>query len=146
MTCFVQLLDPSKPGIKAQLCLRPEDPMASAMESIDRQTNNVLLKITVPKWTGRKRKRGTDEPFTRSHSAPQEIEKERQSCRFRQRSLMDNAHRYSAEAIGTATKTHNFRSIPDYVYSTTSSPFAQRFRETIFPFDCKFLPHAIFEM
>ena len=110
--------------------------MASAMESINRQTNNILLKVTVPKWTGRKRKRGSDEPFTASSESARE--EERQSCAFRQRSLMDNAHQYSVEVMGTVERTHNFRSIPDYVYSTTASPFARKFREHIFPFDCTF--------
>lgn len=115
--------------------------MASSVESINRQTNNILLKITVPKWTGRKRKRGSDEPFTTvsADSAHQEeIERERQSCAFRQQSLRDNPHKYSVDIVGTVERTHNFRSIPDYVYSTTASPFAKNFRDNIFPFECKF--------
>ncbi|KAL3706151.1 tau 95 subunit of transcription factor TFIIIC [Talaromyces marneffei ATCC 18224] len=131
-----KILDPSKPSSKVQLCLRPEDPMANTMDSFNRQTNNILLKVTVPKWTGRKRKRGSDEPFTDSHSGtPEEIEKERRSAAFRQRSLMDNAQKYSVEAIGTVIRTHNFRKIPDYVYSTSASPFVRRFRETILSSD-----------
>ncbi|EED17763.1 RNA polymerase III transcription factor subunit, putative [Talaromyces stipitatus ATCC 10500] len=135
-TGISKILDPSKPGSKVQLCLRPEDPMASTIDSSNRQTDNILLKVTVPKWTGGKRKRGSDEPFSDGPpSTPEDIEKERQSCAFRQRSLMDNAHRYSVEPVGTVTRTHNFRKIPDYVYSTAKSPFVQKFRETILPFE-----------
>ncbi|OKL64285.1 hypothetical protein UA08_00544 [Talaromyces atroroseus] len=130
------ILDPSKPDYKAQLSLRPEDPLAGTVESMNRQTNNILLKVTVPKWTGRKRKRGSDEPFTMSSdSTQQDIERERQSCAFRQRSLMDNVHQYSVEVMGTVERTHNFRSIPDYVYSTMASPFTRNFREKILPFE-----------
>ncbi|KAH8701977.1 RNA polymerase III transcription factor IIIC subunit-domain-containing protein [Talaromyces proteolyticus] len=110
---------------------KPEDPMARPIESINRQTNNVLLKITVPKWTGRKRKRGSDEPFADSKPTPEEIERERQSCTFRRQSLRDNASKYSVEAVGAVERTHNYRSIPDFVFSTTASPFTQRFRESI---------------
>lgn len=117
--------------------------MANTMDSFNRQTNNILLKVTVPKWTGRKRKRGSDEAFTDTYSAtPEEIGKERQSAAFRQRSLMDNVHKYSVEVVGTVARTHNFRKIPDYVYSTSASPFVRRFRETILSSDCRFFPLA----
>lgn len=118
--------------------------MASTLASFTRQSNNILLKLTVPRWTGRKRKRGSDEPFQEDPSAtPEQIEKERQSCAFRQRSLMDNAEQYTVEAVGTVMRTHNFRKIPDYVYSTSKSPFVQKFRETILPFECELIAFAL---
>src|SRR3954454_8301226 len=46
------------------LNFHPEDPAARPLLSINATTNNILLKITVPKCTGRKRKRGSELPFT----------------------------------------------------------------------------------
>jgi general transcription factor 3C polypeptide 5 (transcription factor C subunit 1) len=132
-----KILDPSKPAARGLLFLRPEDPMARPIESVNRQSNNILLKVTVPKWTGRKRKRGSDEPFTNSSSTPEAVERERHSSAFRQQSLRDNATKYTVEPVGTVERTHNYRSIPDYVFSTTASPFTQRVRDTIFTCDCK---------
>src|SRR5262249_19518210 len=43
--------------------LRPDDPFAKTVPAGPVSTGNVLLKITVPKMTGRKRKRGSDEQF-----------------------------------------------------------------------------------
>ncbi|CRG87525.1 General transcription factor 3C polypeptide 5 [Talaromyces islandicus] len=132
---LANILDPFKPAARGLLFLRPEDPMARPIESVNRPSNNVLLKVTVPKWTGRKRKRGSDEPFTNSNSTPEATERERNSSAFRQQSLRDNATKYTVEPVGTVERTHNYRSIPDYVFSTTASPFTQRFRETIFTSD-----------
>jgi len=43
--------------------LRPNDPLAKRMPSTAVETRNVLIKVTMPKRTGRKRKRGSDDPF-----------------------------------------------------------------------------------
>jgi general transcription factor 3C polypeptide 5 (transcription factor C subunit 1) len=43
--------------------LRPDDALAKPVMSNTVKTNNLLLKVTVPKRTGRKRKRGSDGPF-----------------------------------------------------------------------------------
>ncbi|KAG9234973.1 RNA polymerase III transcription factor IIIC subunit-domain-containing protein [Amylocarpus encephaloides] len=45
------------------LYLKVDDPMCPAILSHNTTTNNVLLKITVPKPTGRKRKRGSQDPW-----------------------------------------------------------------------------------
>ena len=36
--------------------------------------------------------------------------------------------------------------MPDYVFSTTSSSFVNRFREQILPFDCMILPSRVCSM
>lgn len=45
------------------LYLRPDNPSVRPLTSHNAATHNVLLKVTVPKRTGRKRKRGSNEPF-----------------------------------------------------------------------------------
>jgi general transcription factor 3C polypeptide 5 (transcription factor C subunit 1) len=84
-------------------------------------TNNILLKVTVPKRTGRKRKRGETGPFL--------IEQEIERCsngssggskphnrnayvdaRTIYRSLQDNVSAYKVSITGVVDEVHRFRS------------------------------------
>ncbi|KAJ5223359.1 hypothetical protein N7468_007901 [Penicillium chermesinum] len=120
----------------ANLVLRPEDFMCRPLVSSSVASNNVLLKVTVPKRTGRKRKRGTDEPFR--DPSPEDTGEERPWRRTSQdilRMLQDNPNRYTVEPVGKVQRTHMFRGMPDYVFSSTNSEFTQRFREKIMPYN-----------
>ena len=44
--------------------LRPRDPLAKKLVSSAIESRNVLVKVTIPRRTGRKRKRGSNDPFT----------------------------------------------------------------------------------
>jgi general transcription factor 3C polypeptide 5 (transcription factor C subunit 1) len=134
-----QILNPPKANTPAKLSLRPEDPMSRPVQSLSTGTNNILLKVTVPKWTGRKRKRGTNGPFVMDESESGSAGPDRRPASTRLRSLQDNVGRYTVEPVGRVERTHTFRSIPDFVYSTAGSSFTQKFREHILPFDCKSL-------
>ena len=46
-----------------RLYMTPEDAFRRPLTSTSTQTANVLMKVTLPKLTGRKRKRGSLEPF-----------------------------------------------------------------------------------
>ncbi|KAL1850289.1 tau 95 subunit of transcription factor TFIIIC [Paecilomyces lecythidis] len=126
-----KILKPPRADTPANVNLRPEDPMARSIQSTSLPSNNIVLKVTVPKWTGRKRKRGSDDPFTMDPTA----ENERRTAKDRLRSLRDNEGKYHVEAVGMVERTHVFRSMPDYAYSTTRSAFTQKFKEHILPFD-----------
>lgn len=104
------------------LYTRPNDPLAGRILSRNHETNNILLKITVPKRTGRKRRRGTDEPFVdepfpkkssyRKDVGETEI---RSQSRLDDpsvllRSLQDNVDKYEVEAVASIPRTHRFRS------------------------------------
>ncbi|KAJ5146463.1 uncharacterized protein N7515_001027 [Penicillium bovifimosum] len=128
------LLDPAKKDTLANLVLRPEDVMARAVQSTVVPSNNVLLKVTVPKRTGRKRKIGSNEPFTDASPA-EEMQPPRRTAKDLLRSLSDNPSNYQIEPVGRVENTHVFRGIPDFVYSTTASSFTNRFREQIVPYD-----------
>ncbi|GES58125.1 RNA polymerase III transcription factor subunit [Aspergillus terreus] len=127
-----QILNPPKSDTPANLRLRPEDPFARPVQSISTPSNNVLLKVTVPKRTGRRRKRGSNEPFTPS---PVGATSQRPCAKELLRTLRDNVGQYQVEAVGSVTRTHVFRAMPDFAFSLSSSPFAQRFREQILSFD-----------
>lgn len=110
-TDMTQILNPPKADAPAKLTLRPEDVMARPIQSMSCATNNVLLKITVPKRTGRKRKRGSDEPFT--NAVPEDVEEPplRRTSKDLLRSLRDNASKYRIEAVGRVERTHVFRGV-----------------------------------
>ncbi len=90
-------------------------------------TNNVLLRITVPKRTGRKRKRGSQDPFTYSNGstippeghedAPCDEEAELRSQYGMDkpsvllRKIMDNKDNYDVEAVAEIRQSHRYRGI-----------------------------------
>ncbi|KAJ5795252.1 Transcription factor IIIC subunit 5 [Penicillium paradoxum] len=129
------LLDPAKHDTLANLVLRPEDIMARAVQSTSLPSNNVLLKVTVPKRTGRRRKIGSNEPFTDAPQSEATGPPPRRTAKDLLRSLSDNPSKYQIEPVGRVERTHVFRGIPDFVYSTTASSFTNRFRDKIIPFD-----------
>ncbi|GMG34488.1 unnamed protein product [Aspergillus oryzae] len=78
-----------------------EDPMSRPIQSTSLPSNNILLKVTVPRRTGRKRKRGSDEPFTGVPVSTLGPEfQPRRSARELLRSLSDNVGRYQIEPVG----------------------------------------------
>ncbi|EYE92833.1 transcription factor TFIIIC subunit TFC1 [Aspergillus ruber CBS 135680] len=125
----------SRADTRANLVLRPEDAMSRPLQSTNSQTNNVLLRVTVPRRTGRRRKRGTEEPFTETTVSSEDGARPRRSARDLRRSLEDNVGRYQVEPVGMVNRTHVFRGMPDFVWSTSSSEFTNRFRDHILSFD-----------
>jgi general transcription factor 3C polypeptide 5 (transcription factor C subunit 1) len=95
--------------------------MCGPLLSRNSSTDNVLLKITVPKRTGRKRKRGSDEPFMglpleQNDEYVNEADRSRIRSRARLddpaellRTLKDNVGRYQVEAVAAIEHTHRFR-------------------------------------
>ncbi|OQE35480.1 hypothetical protein PENCOP_c013G06099 [Penicillium coprophilum] len=129
------ILNPEKDDTLANLVFRPEDAMARSVQSTSIQSNNVLLKVTVPKRTGRKRKRGSNELFANVPASEASEIPPRRIAKDLLRSLSDNPSKYQIEPVGRVERTHVFRGIPDFVYSTTASSFTNRFRDQILPFD-----------
>ena len=74
-------------------------------------TNNVLLKITAPKRTG-KRKRGSEDPYSEIVQ-PDGVDGSIQNASFSSahllRILRDNAGQYEVEAVANIDRTHRFR-------------------------------------
>ncbi|KAI5300560.1 tau 95 subunit of transcription factor TFIIIC [Ascosphaera pollenicola] len=84
--------------------------------------------------SGRRRKRGNDAPFEYPPDKPH-TDTRRMSAKRLLRSLQDNADRYDIEPVGKVDRSHVFRGMPDFVFSTTQSPFMKKFRECILPFE-----------
>ena len=112
--------------------LRPEDIQAKCIESRAVSSNKVILKISAPKWTGRKRKRCSDSPFEYVHSTCNSNSGHTDRCGpDLHRVLSDNPGRYTVAAVGKVSQTHRFRNLPDFQHATTTWPLAQRLRETV---------------
>jgi general transcription factor 3C polypeptide 5 (transcription factor C subunit 1) len=128
--------------------LRPDDPFAKRLLATPITTNNLLLKVTVPKRTGRKRKRGSSGPFL----TEQEIEAGKKGSSDGQtapapkspyvdaetvfRCLRDNPTKYSVAPAGVIDETHRFRStlrFPGHVFSTLTTQSASRHSASLAP-------------
>lgn len=91
---------------------RPDDPMCNGVMPQVVKTNDVLLKITVPKRTGRKRKRGSLDPYqsdeddgeSKSNSLSRQSNPETLL-----QSLRDNPRRYKVEPVGMIERSHRYR-------------------------------------
>ncbi|KAK6596921.1 hypothetical protein H4I96_09573 [Botrytis cinerea] len=126
------------------LFLRIKDPTCEPILSYNSITNNVLLKITVPKRTGRKRKRGSQDPYTDDGRSTSQATSEKNSFGENQshslndkpnsilRKLRDNVGKYTVEAAGAIEQSHRYRGLSDYHQSTSSATFMSHFKETAF--------------
>jgi general transcription factor 3C polypeptide 5 (transcription factor C subunit 1) len=92
--------------------------MCVPITSHNAMTDNVLVKVTVPKRTGRKRRRGTQDPFQSDNSAGDSHELERYESEGRRitpsrllRTLKENPWRYTISAVGKIQHTQRFRGI-----------------------------------
>ena len=95
------------------MSLRPQDPLAKKLVSSAIETRNVLVKVSLPKRTGRKRKRGSDEPFTHHVDDSNTSNTSITAPDFLRR-LKDNPQNYTIQPIGTVNETHRFRNLPDF--------------------------------
>lgn len=116
-------------GSALPLYLRPADPMCAPILSHNARSSNVVLKITVPRRSGRKRKRGSRDPYT--FQRPEDDQKTREPAfpsgpdflrsqsrldnpTMLQRTLRDNIGMYQIEAVGFIEQTHRYRGMLKY--------------------------------
>jgi general transcription factor 3C polypeptide 5 (transcription factor C subunit 1) len=109
------------------LSFHPEDPDSKPILSFNNASNNILLRVTVPKRVG-KRKRGSDEP-----SIPVNAQETKADASHLIRSLQDNPTTAKIEALGTINHTHVFRAMPDFVYSTNGDRFLSNVKSHLLP-------------
>ncbi|KAI0472120.1 hypothetical protein GGR56DRAFT_107301 [Xylariaceae sp. FL0804] len=130
------------------LWLRPDNPSSKPIVSHQASTNNILLKITVPKRTGRKRKRGSNESFSSDldgglgfsqingpgQSKVGSVDRQDQPKSLL-RKLQDNAGRYEVEAVGMIRDSHRFRGLADFQFANTEAPYLSRVAAHLLPGD-----------
>lgn len=114
---LVQLVE--KDDVSATLYLRREDPMSRPIESRNVFTQNVVLRVIVPKRTGRRRKRGSQDPYqkvdeaTTGRSYTSRLSESTRKSRDAQtllRTLRDTQNKYEIQPVGVIEQTHRFRS------------------------------------
>ncbi|KAF4988601.1 hypothetical protein FDECE_14979 [Fusarium decemcellulare] len=126
--------------------LTPESPFCKPIMSHNARSHNVVLKVTVPKRTGRKRKRGTDGPWegdvevTDAETQPGTKEEVSSYARLDdpkvlRRKMADNVDKYQVEAVGIIKNTHRFRGLADFYWDMSKSSFAQRYVDQVLPGD-----------
>lgn len=127
---IAQFLDPNRNSLP--LYMDPENAFCPSIVSHNASTHNVLLKVTVPKRTGRKRKRGTNGPW--EGDATLEGDGEQVSSHRRLdhpktllRKLQDNVDSYRVETAGVIKHTHRYRG--------SCSSFSQRSRSKLLTYD-----------
>lgn len=114
MPSYHQLLNPPGQTLSVGLSLRPNDPIAQKIVSREVPVQNVLVRVSMPKRTGRRRKRGSDEAF----AFPDDHNHEPQAQQFAPRPLTapqllarvrDNVGKYTVQPVGHIKETHRFR-------------------------------------
>ncbi|KAK4155472.1 transcription factor tau subunit sfc1 [Chaetomidium leptoderma] len=142
---FQAILDSASPQISVPLYLRYDNPSARPLTSHNALTHNVVVKVTVPKRTGRKRRRGTDGPWEGdveqpagedSFISPEVLSRDRRDTpRVIRRRLQDNVGNYTVEPIGVINNTHRYRGLADFQYALGESKFMKKFVEKVLPGD-----------
>ena len=91
---------------------------------------NVLLRVTVPKRTGRKRKRGSNDPFEYQGEGREVLDEDAEDAPIAppltaeqlRRRLIDNTDAYTVQPVATIKQTHRFRALPDFQLQAGSQP------------------------
>ncbi|GAB7342835.1 hypothetical protein MBLNU457_g0962t1 [Dothideomycetes sp. NU457] len=116
-----KLLLPPGETPAAIVSLRPQDPFAKKLVAREAYVNNVLLRVVVPRKTGRKRKRGSNDPFTYEGTEMDRNERPLTGPELLQ-SIRNNKDNYSIEPVGIIHETHRFHSLPDFQMQAGNVP------------------------
>ncbi|KAL1896508.1 tau 95 subunit of transcription factor TFIIIC [Sporothrix stenoceras] len=140
---YGDMVHPAGPQSSTSVFLRQEDPSASGLSSHCAATHNVVLAVHVPKRTGMRRKRGTNDAWEFDPSAgndapeakdnlPGDTIAERDARRLR-RKLQETSGLYRTEVVGIVKNSHRFRGLVDFQQSSHDSAFMNKFKETVLP-------------
>jgi general transcription factor 3C polypeptide 5 (transcription factor C subunit 1) len=126
-----EIADSLERGNEKPLGLRfqPNDPTSREVVSYNKKTDNLLLKVTVPKRIRKIAKTTSNEELTESLTTVST----RRDVSYLLRSLKDNPQHYQAEIVGSIHSTHVWRTMPDFVYSTKGSMFFNEVQTKILP-------------
>ncbi|KAG6014469.1 hypothetical protein E4U54_005262 [Claviceps lovelessii] len=154
---LAHVLDPIRNSIP--LYLHPESPFCKPLMSHNAASHNIVLKVTVPKRTGRRRKKGSKGPWqgdmdmSNSSAATDNGSRQgqvRSVARFDEpkvlrRKLEDNVGKYEVESVGIIKHTHRFRALADFYWDMNRSNFAQRYADQVLPGNVQKMKKFVFE-
>ena len=98
-----------------KLYLTPEDSFRKPLNSRATSMTNVLMQMTLPKPTGRKRKRGTSDAFAyhAGNGSPSTLAGHKAALKR----MHDNKDKVIIEAVGVVNEAHRFRGSNSIVHS-----------------------------
>ncbi|KAI9662781.1 MAG: tau 95 subunit of transcription factor TFIIIC [Trizodia sp. TS-e1964] len=145
-TTLTKLVTTSQDDFSIPLVLRPTDPTCRPIYSQKVKVQSVILKITLPKKTGRRRRKGTNDAFHDDPTTQPQDSSQVESSELRSHSRLDNPHgilqslrdnigNYAVEIVGSVGQTHRFRDLSDFQYSSTHSPFMNKLKSTVLKYD-----------
>lgn len=115
--------------------MRPEDILAKPTQSRTVSSKDLLVRVTVPKRTGRKRKRGSDDPYEFHEDGPKTLLSSGavpvSEPVHLLRSMRDNPDNYQINVLGGVKNVHRFRHIPDMQIATSHDALQDRLRDTL---------------
>ena len=109
--------------LSAKLYLKPGDRDCKPIVALNVKTNDIVLRISVPRRMGRKRKRGSEDAFTepvpngglnaceQARSSSLTIKQPVRKASRLLRSLRDNEEDYDVSIAGRIEETYRFRSM-----------------------------------
>ncbi|KAL8922469.1 MAG: hypothetical protein Q9208_005191 [Pyrenodesmia sp. 3 TL-2023] len=98
--------------VEAHLHFHPGDRNSRPVASFNTKTSNILLRISVPKRTGRKRRRGSEDPWQEASGAStpgKPLLSVPEDARRLVGCMQDHPDTYHIEPIATIAQTHRFR-------------------------------------
>ena len=112
----MQLVHDSHDAV-ANLYLKPGDRMSKPLKSAIVRTNNILIKITVPKRIGLKRKRKAKGPYHEDLDCEDGLDSQKLApppttikvSHHLMRTLRDCPNKYHIQPVGSIDYTHRFR-------------------------------------
>jgi general transcription factor 3C polypeptide 5 (transcription factor C subunit 1) len=108
---------------KVNISLRPDDPFAQTTSGRLARSRDILVSVKIPKRTGRKRKRGSDEPFE-PHS-----EFDRGKDVFK--AIRDGGDKVVWNTVGRFKESWRSRALIGFQYSTASNDMFQLIEKTL---------------
>lgn len=131
-TGVAKLVDDDEQDEPARLAIHPADRMARTIGAAVVPGNNLLIKVDVPKCTGRKRKRGSKDPFrTDAELAQINPDHKPSQTDSNVRSIQDNAEKLKFSVIGPIIGTHRFRDPPDFVWRKNPEGFTTKLKDEL---------------
>ena len=140
-----QLVQSSGKVPVAIVSLRPNDPFAKKLTGRQVRVSNLLLRVTLPARTGRKRKRGSGDPFTLTGNPSDLGDDVLQTppvepplnCQTMLQRLKDSQGGYRIQPLGALNETHRFRALPDFQMSASDIPVMRNIANHLLQPTCK---------
>ncbi|KAB8360675.1 hypothetical protein FH972_024412 [Carpinus fangiana] len=122
-----------------KLNLHPQDHFRVGIDASVTGVSNLVLKVTLPKRTGRRRPRNSGQQFV--HDDDARTPQPGLRTQDLQRAMRDNVGRYDVQVVGQSSESHRFRRLPDFQFSTMDRAMAKRLANDVVSYDYDKIKH-----